>query len=78
MRTWSSDDARTVCTALKLTVGPEPCVRCRNMFTLVLFTFSFAMLVGIVTSFYDIPVRITRHQFLQKQCLAGHPSPRQL
>ena len=29
----------------------------RNYITLVLFTVSFALLVGIVTSFYDIPVR---------------------
>ena len=29
----------------------------RNYVTLVLFTISFALLVGIVTSFYDIPVR---------------------
>ena len=29
----------------------------RNYVTLVLFTVSFALLVGIVTSFYDIPVR---------------------
>ena len=30
---------------------------CRNYVTLVLFTVSFALLVGIVTSFYNIPVR---------------------
>ena len=63
MTSTSSSVPATLGVAIDIVVG-SACHR--NYITLMLFTVSFALLVGIVTSSYDIPVR-TAFRFLVKR-----------